>query len=247
MSQTRIVNCINCGREFLRKKTRKCCSLECVHSRRVTARGNVRWSEGELEILRKYTGAESLADMVARIQDYQRSHGIRVRSYVCIHQKARAYVGPTNMGYYTKEKIRNTLGVSYARVQSWIKEGDKLPTTEIYANCWKIHLHDFRAWARRNPLRIAGIPADRLNELMGDSKFCKAVAALPRAACGAKPVRNLTTGKVYPSAAEACVKTFRSYGSVYHAASLGKTILGERWEWISREQFAQEVCKDLAS
>ena len=225
----KFLTCVNCGKEFRQgANPRKCCSTECANARRLVGRGLTAWTDAEMGILGKYTGKEPFINVVARVQAYEKAHNIPVRSHECIRVRARLFVGPVSVteGYCSKEEIKSTLSISYDRLHSWFNLPDPLPVTAKYLHCWKISVEDFRTWARRNPSKLSGISAENLNQLIGDMPFCETVAALPRPMCGAKPVRNITTGQVFPSVCEASRQTYRSFGSVYHAARTGRASLG---------------------
>ena len=142
-------------------------------------------------------------------------------------------------GYMSVEDLANALGVKRSRIRSWTMSG--LGTQEL--NGWyrvtPKELADFLAF---NPRRAFDLDAGRLRELLGEEGHDRVLAAMAKARPPAhpcpkpsRPVRNVTTGVVYPGLAEAGRQSYISYQAIRRAALEGTISAGCRWEFVETE------------
>jgi hypothetical protein len=241
--EVKYTNCAHCGQKF-RKNRRMCCSPECTQKMRMASRSINFWTADEDAILDAAVGVEPFPKIIEMVQVFEHLNGLPVRTSAAIKARAEAYfdsVRVTGGSYFTKKFLMSQLSIGQSRLNSWFTGCDALPTEIRSARIWQIARPDFQAWARRNPHRLAGIPAARLNELMDDLKFCTAVEALPQAKHGAKPVRDTHTGELYPSGLAASRRTEFSSGSIYRSACQGL-----RWEFVPESEFARAIAEQVA-
>jgi len=231
--------CANCG-QLHNRHSRACCSPECARARKM-AGGRSLWTEEEIEILKTMVGVVPFPLVLQAVQDYNRANDMRVRTAIAIRSKAKHTAGRSlcpGEEYRNKDQLRRQLGICIDRIAGWFEGSDPLPLVVKTSKRWEISLKDFEAWARRNRHRLAGIPLEKIAPLVQDKEFFRESSAWPTARKTVSPVRNIDTGKVYPSVHVASKEGFVSVTAIYKSIKFRRPAVGSRWEYITCEEYA---------
>jgi hypothetical protein len=124
------------------------------------------------------------------------------------------------------------------RITTWFDGFDPLPLAAKTSKRWEISLKDFEAWARRNRHRLAGIPLEKIAPLVQDKEFFRQTSAWPTARKSTRPVRNIDTGKAYPSVSVAAMTEFVHGATIRKSIRLSRPAGGSRWQYITGEEYA---------
>lgn len=201
-----ILSCESCGKSFHPHtgKPGRFCSSAC------SARSHLNvWRKEENDFLEKRCNVLPFPLLVKRLQDYQKRHGLVVRTASSIETQMKR-LGLTfrcTLDNLNGAEMAEALGVNPWRVHNW-KNRHGMPFYKAGAQLAYIPLKEFREWAAQHPHLLSDLSRENLAWVLGGESLADQILRVPPVQRGkAKPVRR-DDGVVYPTIAAAARANF---------------------------------------
>lgn len=242
------VTCEVCKKTFTTKRHRRCCNRQCSSKLMMFAKGLNPWQEKELVLLEKMVGCNPIVDIVEAIQQLDRRQRwpLRTETAIRVKLKRMGHTLKCVLDNLTPADLAKSLGINRDRVDAWVEKYG-LPYRKVDNYKGAIRLSDFQNWAREHPQKLAGIDQDCLEWLLQDAEFSAYCSNLPVPVQGRpQPVKDLTTGNVFPSFKAAARANYLEEHGIQAAIHRGGTAASKRWqplnEWfVPKDQIAARI------
>lgn len=185
------------------------------------------WRPEETRLVKELVGFVPFPDIVKRLQKLERQRGWDVRSEDAVRGKIVRMKLRIKPQYDSLNAcaMAAMLGVDPHRVYRWISTYG-LPARKV-GDRWCVKLRAFSQWAKKHPKWLAGVPADRLEEVVGG----KIPSGIPARSSGyPRRVRIVETGQEFASMRQAAIANHISSSAIWAALETGGTAGGVRWE-----------------
>lgn len=196
---------------------------------------NSRWLNVELEMLEQMAIDYPPDQLAAVYNQWAQSQNLTLRTKAAVEWMAnkrgmreRACGDWVSTGY-----ICQVLGISFNTPQRWSDQYG-IPCHKDGRGRRFFLRSELRRVAKQQPVRFAGIAADRLFLLLEDRNLADAVAAaFPRRPMAPRRIRCIETGWMYPSVKSACRRIGIPRGAIQRAIRTGGTAAGYHWSYAS--------------
>ena len=233
--------CAYCGKLFpLRyaSDTTKTCGQVCGGRLAARSRGDIPWSDEEVDFLRDRIGEESVTLIHSSLRRSATQKGWPARSRGSVANKLKVLAQAEGLGpnkaltdNWDLTTLARLLGVDRRRCQKWLESGLK---GRWLKKRWIVPRARLQAWALANPEYFAGIPEDRLIAVM-DPEVARDVAedAPTRKCSEPKPVLCVETGTIYASRHEAAQAHYVCPSAISQSIRTHYRAAGYHWRHAS--------------
>lgn len=232
-------NCEYCGKLFVAKRPRRCCTRSCAALLTRRSLGQ-EWKPEEIELLENLAGSAPMPDIIKRLRNLEKRNGWNKRTPIAIQVKLKrlGLRQTCEENNFTLSELARTLKVPRDRVELWL-ERHGLPYRRVLRNKFSIQQSPFRKWAALHIHLLAGVDPDGLKWLT-NWKNAEAIASAPLPRHGrATPIRRLDTGETYRSIKEAARQCFLHPSSSRRALDAPEYRAGgSEWETVKSQEKA---------
>jgi hypothetical protein len=190
-----------------------------------------RWQKSELQYLQQILHSYSFAQVVEKMQAWQRNHRLPLRSIDAIRQKAYKLGRKSEFqeNYLSKAQLARMLDVPIHRITLWIDLG--LRKTQKHKNREvSIAVADFEQWARSNFNYLHGIDRARLTYFLSSSTIDR----VPQKSPFHRSVRCLDNDRVFETIAQAARTIGVNKATLSRAIAFNQRCGGYRWEIVKQ-------------
>ena len=193
------------------------------------------WSQPEISALLELAGDLPFPMLCRKFNRQAAQQGWPIRSPGSIRTAIYRHHGSSYpVGeWLTVAQAGLMLGGSSAMVRHWVRRG-WLPArtfTAVTKPFSYVSRTDLRILARKRPALFGGVPEAVLNEVLCDEKLAEHISAhYPRRQAAPTPVRQVETGRRYPSIRAAALAAQVSYQAIQWALRTQKPIAGGHWQ-----------------
>jgi hypothetical protein len=191
-----------------------------------------RWGKKETDHLKTILYQYPVTGIVIEMQKWQKKLNLPIRSAAAIRRKVYLLGRDSQLqeDRLSKVQLAKILGVSTARVTTWIKAG--LPYTQRYRNREVlVMVEDFEAWAKKNLIYLHSIEPFRLSYFLSD----KLVAIIPQKSPFRHPIRCVDNQQVFDTIADAAKAIGVDKTTLTRAVKSNKPCKGYQWQLITKD------------
>jgi hypothetical protein len=188
-----------------------------------------RWQPAELKYLQSIIYSSSVAELIPKLQTWQKNKGLHIRSGDAIRRKCLLLGRDKD---YQEDRLSisqlaKMLDIHRARINLWLLRG--LPHTQKYRNREvSITVKDFQAWAELNPGYLHSIDRTNLNYFLSEDSIDR----IPKRSPFKRRVRCVETGQIFDSMQAAAAAIGAHKVNVYRAIEHNGKCKGYRWEQV---------------
>lgn len=192
-----------------------------------------RWSAAEADYLESLAGNVPPHTIPDAYNAWAKRNSCPTRTRYAIHCKlCRHHLHTRPFGdWITTGYIARITGLSIDTPQRWVARGFLATTKRKPNGIPYIRRADVVTLARDQPQLFAGIPRGPLVQLLEHEALADSILqAFPTRNWGAKPVRCVETGRLYPSTRDAARSHFLTRQAIQCALKTGGTAAGYHWQ-----------------
>jgi len=187
-----------------------------------------RWSEAEDEQLHQLAGDIPWPKVLHAYNLWASLNGFPARTEIALRQRCETLqISRVCEGQYISTgTIRSLTGAGWRTIQRWVQQ-DHL-TVIRSGRKWYVPRAGLRKFARLHPAYFSRLPVANLTQLLDDEQLAEQLTSTRQGPVPGhpRPVRCLTTGEQFPSAAAAGRRFHLTRSAIYLAISGKRAMAG---------------------